>query len=55
MTDRLAAARAKLIDYVVLDDGPGLKSAKTRKKDKINSQCKQSRKHLTVTLNDLFK
>ena len=37
MTDRLAAARAKLIDYVVLDDGPGLKSAKTRQKDKINS------------------
>jgi hypothetical protein len=49
MTDRLPAARAKLIDYVVLDDGPGLKSAKTGKKDKINSQCKQSRKHLTVT------
>ena len=55
MTDRLAAAQAKLIDYVVLDDRPGLKSAKTRKKDKINSQCKQSRKHLTVTLNELFK
>ena len=29
-------------------------SAKTKKKDKINSQCKQSRKHLTV-LNELFK
>ena len=55
MTNCLAEARAKLIDYVVLDDGPGnFNSAKTKKKDKINSQCKQSRKHLTV-LNELFK
>ena len=35
MTDRLAAAQAKLIDYVVLDDRPGLKSAKQERKIKL--------------------
>jgi hypothetical protein len=49
MKNCLAEVRAKLIDYVVLDDGPGLKSTQTRERKLTKGlQCKQSRKDLTV-------